>query len=151
MATARAERRRALSRVLALVLVMALPWLAGCASAPPAAPSTGPARIALPFSRAVPALTVSLLANAQLGAPDAGGRYPMMVDPWIDQGSGMPVEATRPIEAQIAAQLRRSIRRSSFCPSARPASRGSPWCCSAPWRPFRRRRAAGPVAIASGR
>lgn len=108
MATARAERRRALSRVLALVLVMALPWLAGCASAPPAAPSTGPARIALPFSRAVPALTVSLLANAQLGAPDAGGRYPMMVDPWIDQGSGMPVEATRPIEAQIAAQLRRS-------------------------------------------
>lgn len=110
MTAARAEGRCA--ALLALMLVMALPWLSGCATAPPA----GPARIALPFGQAVSALTVSLLANAQLGAPDAGGRYPMVVDPWIDQGSGMPVEATRPIEAQIAAQLRRSYPQIELLP-----------------------------------
>ena len=76
----------------------------------------------------------------------------MMVDPWIDQGSGMPVEATRPIEAQIAAQLRRSYPQIELLPFGAAGLAREPLVLLGTLAPVPEAEGGtGPAATASGR
>ncbi|MFC0406667.1 OmpA family protein [Roseomonas elaeocarpi] len=98
-----------LSRVAALAATLLL--LQACSGTPPTAEQslvtgtqvTQRTELSLPFPEAVAELGAALVANAQLGAPDTDGRYPLIVDPWVDRVSGNQVEATRSIESQLGA------------------------------------------------
>ncbi len=92
----------------ASLAVLAL--LGACApSQPPratgAAPGIAPvaATRALPLNEAVAQLATAMVKNAQLPPAGPDGRYPIVIDPWIDRATGQQVATTRLMASEIQA------------------------------------------------
>ncbi|MBB5694085.1 OmpA family protein [Muricoccus pecuniae] len=93
---------------IALGLLAAAP-LGGCAllrTGVSMLEASTPPPVALSLDDAVAGLTGALIANAQLGLPNASGTYRTVVDPWIDRGTGEQSETTRAMETRIGELVR---------------------------------------------
>ena len=113
--------------------------LAGCNA--PAGPQQGAAGSTAPLmarKEGVPALATALVTKAQLPPPPPSGKYPVVIDPWIDVTTGDQVATTKLMQQELETlSLRRSISPSlSCCLSHREESRVSRSCCSVPSRRF---------------
>ena len=87
-----------------------LALLGACATQPApraAAPSAGATPVAtsraLPLNEAVAQLATAMVQHAQLPPPGPDGRYPIVIDPWIDRATGQQVATTRLMASEIQA------------------------------------------------
>jgi outer membrane protein OmpA-like peptidoglycan-associated protein len=98
-----ADRRpRPFAGFLALLLASSL-----VACTPPATPrqdaSAGPASPPLQtLHEGVPVLATALVTHAVLPPPPPSGRYPVVVDPWIDVTTGSQVATTKLMQQELA-------------------------------------------------
>ncbi len=87
-----------------------LALLAACAT-PPAPQASRPAggatpvseARALPLDQAVAQLATAMVTHAQLPPAGPDGRYPIVIDPWIDRATGQQVATTRLMASEIVA------------------------------------------------
>ncbi len=86
-----------IARRLALTLPLAA--LARCAAPPPPPPPP----VALPLRDAVAQLASAIVNRARLPPPGPGGKYPIVIDPWIDRATGAQIVTTQLMQAQILA------------------------------------------------
>lgn len=95
----------------AALLSLGVLGAAGCAETRPApvvapVPAQQPAaapQALLPLNEAVADLATRLVTKAKLPPAPASGRYPVVVDPWIDRATGVQVASTRLMAAEVAA------------------------------------------------
>ena len=86
--------------LLAPILVCLVTALGGCATTKPdqSAPTA-----ALPLKEAVASLATAMVTKAQLPPPNAAGKYPIVIDPWIDRATGEQIATTRLMREEILA------------------------------------------------
>ena len=92
----------ALRRGCAAALVL----LAGCAGGsdrppPPAAANPSSAAEALPLDQAVAQLATAIVTHADLPPPGPSGKYPIVIDPWIDRVTGAQIATTQLMQSEI--------------------------------------------------
>ena len=86
--------------LLAPILACLVAMLSGCTTTKP--DTTAPTA-ALPLKEAVAKLATAMVTHAQLPPPDAAGKYPIVIDPWIDRTTGEPIATTRLMQQEILA------------------------------------------------
>ena len=94
-------RTKCLRQGLVVPILMCLvAVLAGCATTKPdqSAPTA-----ALPLKEAVAKLATAMVTKAQLPPPNAAGKYPIVIDPWIDRTTGEQIATTRLMREEILA------------------------------------------------
>jgi outer membrane protein OmpA-like peptidoglycan-associated protein len=92
-------QRNLSGRLMALLLAIAL---AGCNA--PATPQQGAAGSTAPLmslKEGVPVLATVLVTKAQLPPPPPSGKYPVVIDPWIDVTTGDQVATTKLMQQEL--------------------------------------------------
>jgi outer membrane protein OmpA-like peptidoglycan-associated protein len=100
-AVSMAERHRNL-RIGSLIVVLAAA-LAGCSHpTPPRQTDATSAAAPLPSLKdGVPVLATALVTSAVLPPPPPSGRYPVVIDPWIDVTTGSQVATTKLMQQEL--------------------------------------------------
>jgi outer membrane protein OmpA-like peptidoglycan-associated protein len=86
--------------LLAPILACLVAMLSGCATPKP---DTTVPTAALSLKEAVAKLATAMVTNAQLPPANAAGKYPIVIDPWIDRTTGVPIATTRLMQQEILA------------------------------------------------
>jgi outer membrane protein OmpA-like peptidoglycan-associated protein len=95
------ERHRSL-RIGSLIVVLAT-MLVGCSQpTPPQQGASASAAAPLPSLKdGVPVLATALVTTAILPPPPPSGRYPVVIDPWIDVTTGSQVATTKLMQQEL--------------------------------------------------
>jgi outer membrane protein OmpA-like peptidoglycan-associated protein len=97
MAASMADRHRGTRSVAMAVLLAAM--IAGCSQPNTSQQSSTPA---LPSLRdGVPVLATALVTHAVLPPPPRSGRYPVVIDPWIDVTTGSQIATTKLMQQEL--------------------------------------------------
>src|ERR1700692_3578018 len=85
-------------------LVVVLPTMLPACSQPPPPQQSAPTSAAAPLPSlkdGVPVLATALVTTAVLPPPPPSGRYPVVIDPWIDVTTGSQVATTKLMQQEL--------------------------------------------------